>query len=143
MFAFSAAVGSTHAPATITEVIRYLGQLNLMLGVFNLVPAFPLDGGCMLRAALWGGGRDVGWATRVAAASGNSFGILLMVLSVTGVLRGDFVDGMWQFLIGLFLRAAASSGHQQTMAQRLLAGVSVARQFQPRCDAIAISYARL
>ena len=131
LFAFAAAVGSMHAPATITEVIRYLGELNLMLGVFNLVPAFPLDGGRMLRAALWGWRRDVGWATRVAAASGNAFGILLMVLGVIGVLRGDFVGGMWQFLIGLFLRAAASSGYQQTMAQRLLAGISVAQVMTP------------
>ena len=54
-----------------------------------------------------------------------------MVLGVIGVLRGDFIGGMWQFLIGLFLRAAASSGYQQTMAQRLLAGVSVAQMMTP------------
>ena len=74
LFAFAAAVGLMQAPATITEVIRYLGQLNLMLGVFNLVPAFPLDGGRMLRATLWGWRRDVAWATRVAAASATHSG---------------------------------------------------------------------
>ena len=91
-----------------------------MLGMFNLIPAFPLDGGRILRAALWGWRKDVGWATRIAAVAGDAFGIVLIVLGVFEVLRDDFVWGMWQFLIGLFLRGAASSGYRQTMAQRLL-----------------------
>jgi Zn-dependent protease/predicted transcriptional regulator len=131
LFAFAAAIGSMQGPPTITSVVSYLGQLNLILGLFNLVPAFPLDGGRMLRAALWSWRHDVGWATRVAAASGNAFGILLIIFGVLGVLRGDFVSGMWLFLIGMFLRGAASAGYQQTMAQRLLADVSVAQVMTP------------
>ncbi len=131
LFAFAAAIGSIGAPQTIPEIVGYLGELNLMLALFNLVPAFPLDGGRMLRATFWGWSRDVAWATRIAAASGNAFGILLIVLGVLEVLRGDFVGGMWQFLIGMFLRAAASAGYRQTMAQRLLADVSVAQVMTP------------
>jgi Zn-dependent protease/predicted transcriptional regulator len=131
LFAVAAAIGSIHGPQTLAEVIAYLGQLNLMLGLFNLVPAFPLDGGRMLRAVFWGWRQDVAWATRIAAASGNAFGLLLIVFGVLEVLRGDFIGGMWQFLIGMFLRAAASAGYQQTMAQRLLADVSVAQVMTP------------
>jgi Zn-dependent protease len=131
LFALAAVIGSLHGPQTIAEVVGYLGELNLILGLFNLVPAFPLDGGRMLRAALWGWRQDVAWATRIAAASGNAFGILLIVLGVLEVLRGDFIGGMWQFLIGMFLRTAASAGYQQTMAQRLLADVSVAQVMTP------------
>jgi Zn-dependent protease len=136
LFASAAAIAALHGPQTISGVVGYLGQLNLMLGLFNLVPAFPLDGGRMLRAAFWGWSHDVAWATRIAAVSGNLFGTLLIVLGVLEVLRGDFVGGMWQFLIGMFLRTAASAGYQQTMAQRLLADVSVAQVMTPQPIAV-------
>ncbi|HTY65633.1 MAG TPA: site-2 protease family protein [Alphaproteobacteria bacterium] len=118
-------------PASLTEIFWYLGYLNGVLAAFNLVPAFPLDGGRMLRAALWGWRGDIGWATQKAAAAGNAFGTLLIVLGVIDVMRGDFVGGMWQFLIGLFLRAAAAASLQQTMAQEALTGVSVAQVMTP------------
>ena len=131
LFALSGAIGSLHGPQTIAEVVWYIGSLNLMLGLFNLVPAFPLDGGRMLRAALWGWRGDIGWATRIAATAGDAFGTLLIVLGVFDVLRGDFVGGIWVFLIGMFLRGAAGAGYQQTMAQRLLADVAVAQVMTP------------
>lgn len=124
-------IGSLHGPRTIAEIVSYLGSLNMMLGIFNLIPAFPLDGGRMLRAALWGWRHDIGWATRIASGAGDAFGILLIMLGVFEVLRGDFVGGVWQILIGMFLRSAASAGYQQTMAQRLLAGISVAQVMTP------------
>jgi hypothetical protein len=76
-----------------------------------------LDGGRMLRAALWGWRNDVIWATWVAAGAGNIFGILLIVLGLIDVLRGDFVGGMWLALIGLFLRGGASATYEQTLAR--------------------------
>jgi len=131
LFGLASVIGSLHGPQTITEIVSYLGILNMMLAIFNLMPAFPLDGGRMLRAALWGWRHDIRWATRIAAGAGDAFGILLIVLGVFAILRGDFVGGMWQFLIGMFVRMAASAGYQQTMAQRLLAGVSVAQVMTP------------
>lgn len=112
--------------ASFAEVLWYLGFLNGVLAAFNLVPAFPLDGGRMLRAALWGWRGDIRWATQKAAAAGNAFGILLIVIGVLEVMRGDFIGGMWQFLIGLFLRGAAGASYQQTIAQEVLGDVSVA-----------------
>ncbi|MGC2414820.1 MAG: site-2 protease family protein [Stellaceae bacterium] len=131
LLGLASVIGSLHGPQTITEIVSYLGLLNMMLAIFNLIPAFPLDGGRMLRAALWAWRHDIRWATRIAAGAGDAFGILLIVLGVFAVLRGDFVGGMWQFLIGMFLRAAASASYQQTMAQRLLANVSVAQVMTP------------
>lgn len=136
LYAFSASIEWLSGPQTIAAVLWYLGSLNLMLGLFNLVPAFPLDGGRILRAALWAWQHDIGRATRIAARAGNAFGIFLIVLGTLQVLRGNFIGGMWQFLIGMFLRTAASAEYQQTMAQRLLADISVAQVMTP--DPIAV-----
>ncbi len=118
-------------PAAIGVVLHYLALINGALAVFNLIPAFPLDGGRMLRAALWGWRGDMVKATRVSAGAGNLFGTVLIVLGVLGVVTGDFVGGMWRFLIGLFLRGAAEGSYRQTLTQQTLAGIPVARVMTP------------
>jgi Zn-dependent protease/CBS domain-containing protein len=120
-------VASSQGPAAVAGVLWYLSCLNWTLAAFNLVPAFPLDGGRMLRAALWGWRKDLTWATSIAAGAGNIFGILLIVLGLIEVLRGDFVGGVWLSLIGLFLRGAASATYEQTLARQILAGHPVSR----------------
>ena len=127
LFLFYSVVASLHGPPAVAGVLWYLGYLNWVLAVFNLLPAFPLDGGRMLRAALWGWRNDLVWATWVASGAGNIFGILLIVLGLVDVLRGDFVDGVWMALIGLFLRGAANATYQQTIARQVLAGQPVSR----------------
>ncbi len=136
LFGLSGLIGALSGPQTFIAVLWYLGSLNAMLGVFNLLPAFPLDGGRMLRAALWGWRHDIGSATRIAAGAGEGFGFLLIVLGVLAVLRGNLIGGVWQLLIGMFLRSAASASYQQTMAQQLLAGVSVAQVMTPNPIAV-------
>lgn len=126
-FLLSGLATSSQGPPAVAGVLWYLSYLNWTLALFNLVPAFPLDGGRMLRAALWGWRKDLIWATWVAAGAGNIFGILLIVLGLIEVLRGDFVGGIWLGLIGLFLRGAANATYQQTLAQQILAGQSVSR----------------
>ena len=116
LFVLCGAIELVHGPQPLAVVVWYLGFINGMLGIFNLIPAFPLDGGRVFRAALWAWRQDIGWATRIAARAGDVFGILLIVLGVIGVLRGDFIGGMWRFLIGMFLRGAAEASYQQTMA---------------------------
>jgi Zn-dependent protease/predicted transcriptional regulator len=118
-------VGFLHAGPAIAGVLWYLAVINGMLAMFNLVPAFPLDGGRILRATLWLWRGDFAWATRIASNLGSGFGTLLIVLGVLRVVTGDFVTGMWWFLIGLFLRSAAAGSYRQAMAGRLLAGVTV------------------
>ncbi|MBU6499053.1 MAG: site-2 protease family protein [Rhodospirillales bacterium] len=133
----SAAALAAGAPAAIAGVAGYLALLNGMLGIFNLIPAFPLDGGRILRAALWAWRGDLEWATRLAAGAGTAFGTLLIVLGLIGVLEGDFIGGLWRFLIGLFVNAAASASYGETVARRLLAAIPVSRVMNP--DPITVS----
>ncbi len=114
-------------PAPFIGVLGYLAGINVILAVFNLVPAFPLDGGRMLRAVLWGWRGDLRGATRIAANIGGGFGLALILLGVINVIGGNLVGGMWYFLIGLFVRAAASGSYQQMMARETLGGVPVLR----------------
>lgn len=123
---FMAGFLALRGPTPSATVLRYLGMINGMLAVFNLVPAFPLDGGRMLRAALWGWRGDMVWATRIAAGSGRAFGIALIALGVVEVLQGDLIGGIWSVLIGMFLRGAAAAELDAMMTQRGLAGVTVA-----------------
>ena len=114
-------------PLAAAGVLWYLALINFMLALFNLVPAFPLDGGRILRAALWSWRGDLVWATRIAAGAGNLFGALLIVLGLIEILQGDLVGGIWRFLVGMFLRGAASASLDETLAHRLLSGLPVAR----------------
>lgn len=119
------------AATAVAGVLRYLALVNFVLALFNLVPAFPLDGGRVLRAALWASRGDILWASRIAAAAGNIFGILLIVLGVLGIVRGDFVGGMWRFLIGMFLRGAAESSYEQTVARHTFGSTAIADVMTP------------
>jgi len=109
-------------PDTIVAVLGYLAGINLILAIFNMVPGFPLDGGRVLRALLWWWKGDLRWATRVAAAIGGGFGFALILLGVLSVFYGNLIGGMWLFLIGLFLRAAASSSYQALLTREALSG---------------------
>jgi len=108
-------------------VARYLGWINGLLAAFNLVPAFPLDGGRILRSILWGAKNNLRWATRISSAIGSGFGIFLIIMGVLEVLRGNFIGGMWWFLIGMFLKGAAQMSYQQLVVRKALEGEHVSR----------------
>lgn len=135
-FLSALAIGGYEGMEAPAGVLSYLSFLNLVLAIFNLVPAFPLDGGRMLRAALSGFGHDVVWATRIASVSGNLFGILLIVLGAVAFLHGDVIGGVWRFLIGTFLRGAAKSTYEMTVARHELSRVPVAEVMTP--DPVAV-----
>jgi Zn-dependent protease len=113
------------ASAVVYGVIAFLAWMNMALVLFNLVPAFPLDGGRMLRALLWRLRGDLTWATKITAGIGSFFGLALMALGVFSVVRGDFIGGLWRFVLGLFLRQAAQSSRRFQLARRLLEGEAV------------------
>jgi len=115
----------------VTGVLGYLGMINIILAVFNLIPAFPLDGGRILRAALWGWKGNLKRATRIASRIGEGFGILLIVLGVLRVLNGFFIGGMWFFLIGLFIQNAAKMSYRQLLTRRALEGEALQRFMNP------------
>ena len=120
----------------ITGVMGYLGWINAILAGFNLLPAFPLDGGRVLRSILWGMKKNLRWATYVSSKIGSGFGILLIVLGVIQVFRGNFVGGMWWFLIGMFLQGAARASYQQLLTRRALEGEPVSRFM--KTDAVTV-----
>lgn len=113
-------------PAAVTAVFGVLAWWNFMLALFNLVPAFPLDGGRILRAILWEWKGSLRWATRITSALGSGFGILLLVTGAVWVLSGNW-GGIWLALIGLFVQNAAQRSYQQLLLRRALEGEPVAR----------------
>jgi len=110
-----------------------LGSVNIQLGLFNLIPGFPLDGGRVLRAGLWAWSGDFHRATRQAALAGQGFGIVLGVVgtillagAATGAIPGPLTaNGGWIVLIGAFLFAAARGSRRQAALLASLAKVSV------------------
>lgn len=107
-------------------VMQYLVAINVIVGLFNLVPGFPLDGGRLLRAALWKYRGDLAWATRMASSAGSTFGLVLILLGIFRAFGGEFLGGLWLVVIGLFLRQAATASYQQVVIRRALAPRRVA-----------------
>jgi len=115
-------------PLPLNGVLRYLAWINVLLALFNLLPAFPLDGGRILRSILWGARQNLQWATRVSAAIGSGFGVILICWGVLQVVwQNNLIGGLWIFLIGLFLRNAARMSYQQLLVRRALEGERISR----------------
>jgi Zn-dependent protease len=107
--------------------LGYLSFINLLLAAFNMIPAFPLDGGRVLRALLWAWRKDLRWATWVASGCGSLFGLLLAGWGLAQMLTGTLVAGLWWILIGLFVRMAAAKAYRQVRGGNALSGHPVAR----------------
>jgi CBS domain-containing protein len=113
--------GSTPVSGT----LFWLGYINIFLLVFNLLPALPLDGGRLFRAALWKLRGDLAWATRVAAGFGRVFGFLMIAGGVFLFVTQSSVSGLWLGLIGWFLLGAAGGERRMIQAREALAGLFV------------------
>jgi Zn-dependent protease len=112
-------------PAPVNGVLAYLAWINGLLVAFNMIPAFPLDGGRVLRAAIWHFKGDLRKATSISSQIGSGFGLLLILFGILAFVQGAFVAGMWWFLIGMFLRNAAQMSYQQVIIRRMLEGEKV------------------
>ncbi len=99
------------SPLAFIEVVTYLAAINLVLAVFNMVPAFPLDGGRVLRAYLWHRTGNMLEATQIAARSGMLFGYFMMALGVLALFQGATGTGLWQLMIGGFVLIAARASY--------------------------------
>ena len=117
-------------PQAVNGVVAYLSMINALLAVFNLIPAFPLDGGRILRSILWGWKGNLRWATRISSSIGVGFGILLILLGFIRILGGNFIGGMWLGLIGLFIHGAAKMSYQQLITRKALEGEPLKRFMQ-------------
>lgn len=130
-------VGISRAAASIAVVATIagvLGYINLLLGVFNLIPGFPLDGGRVFRAIVWGGTHSLRRATTIAATVGRvvAFGFILYGVYELLVL-GNIIGGIWIAFIGFFLESAAGSQVQAQRVHDLLAGHTVSQAMSSRC----------
>lgn len=113
----------------------WLGPVNLLLALFNMVPGFPLDGGRVLRAGLWWMTGSLERATRWAAAGGRVFGWTLMLLGALQALSGA-LQGLWLVLIGWFLASAASSSESRLSMRRTLRGCRVADLMRTQFESV-------
>jgi Zn-dependent protease len=125
-------------------VLAWLGSINIMVGLFNLIPAFPLDGGRIFRAFTWALTKDFRKSTRYASWLGQGIAWTMILLGGTMLLgaripffgSGTF-NGMWMIFIGWFLNNAAVSGYRQTLIQDVLMDVPVRTVMQTRIPVIA------
>lgn len=127
--AFLVDAGLALSPALdpVGVVATYLGVINLTLAVFNLIPGFPLDGGRVLRAAVWAVRKDRSAATRVAARGGQAVAGLLLVFAIFRMVQwDDSFGGAWSALIAYFLYNAASAALRQERTMSILGDERVA-----------------
>lgn len=112
-------------PPAVSGILSYLRWINWVLAVFNLLPAFPLDGGRIFRSVLWRLRGNLQWATRISVQIGSAFAFILSFLGILNVIMGAFLSGIWWLLIGMFLYSATQLSYQRLLIRRALEGEHV------------------
>jgi len=99
-------------------LVRYLVNTNLLLGLFNIVPGFPLDGGRVLRSIIWGVTGNMWRATQIASYVGQAVAFVLIGLGLLSALTGDIGGGIWIAFVGWFLNSGAEASRHEVMPQQ-------------------------
>ena len=114
------------APIPIIAVLGYNAVINIALGAFNLVPAFPLDGGRVLRGSLWGRSKNLLKATRNATRVSEALSLIMIAAGLLLVVAtADIFNGLWIIFLGWFIRSGAETSLKQTEMTEALHGISV------------------
>jgi len=124
------------ALAPLLALAKYLAYINGTLALFNLIPGFPLDGGRVFRAIVWGITHSLRRATLIAANVGRFIAYLFILLGVWQMFTGNFGNGLWIAFIGWFLESAAASQVQQQTIYDLLAGHRVSEAMRQNYTAV-------
>jgi len=128
----SVAFGGGAQPSLLTATLAWLGYINILLGVFNLLPAFPLDGGRILQSLIWLRTGDRLRATNIAARIGMVFAFLLIAYGlVTAFVAGGLFGGVWSVFLGWFLLSAARAEQTGALMRQALSGISVTEVMTP------------
>jgi len=131
-FLVSVALGGGASAGLVPATLAWLGYINILLGVFNLLPAFPLDGGRILQSLIWLRTGDRLRATNIAARIGMAFAFLLIAYGlVTFFAAGGLFGGVWSVFLGWFLLSAARSEQTGALIRQALSGISVAEVMTP------------
>src|SRR5579863_9758472 len=129
---FSVMKPSVGAIQPLWGLAKYLAYINLAVGLFNLIPGYPLDGGRVFRAIVWAITGNMRRATLLAANTGRIFGFLFIFVGFGQMLAGNFAGGLWIAFIGWFLESAAAGQVQQVIVQDVLAGHAVSEAMSKR-----------
>ncbi|MDM5271643.1 site-2 protease family protein [Sulfurovum sp. zt1-1] len=112
-------------PVPIIAILGYLSAINVLLAIFNMIPAFPTDGGRILRSILWWIKGDIRVATLVASRISVFFAMFIIFTGFMHLIQGNVMGGVWWILIGSFLFSAANSSYQSLLIKQSFAGKKV------------------
>jgi Zn-dependent protease/predicted transcriptional regulator len=111
--------------SALAAILWYLGYANILLGIFNLIPGFPLDGGRVLRSIVWKINGNLRRATRIVTIVGEIIAFLFILAGIWLFFVGYVIDGLWLGFIGWFLLSSAQSANSEVMLQSVFRGVTV------------------
>src|SRR5271157_393225 len=124
---------STEPHTAVTEVLVWLGYINIGLGLFNLIPGFPLDGGRVLRSIIWGITKNADRSTRIAARVGQVVALLFILDGIWQFFHGAGFGGLWIAFIGWFLMDAAKASYSEVETASALRGLQVSDVMSKEC----------
>ena len=111
--------------APVREPVKYLAIINIMLGVFNMLPGYPLDGGRVLRSIVWRVTGNLKRSTFIASTVGRVIGFMIIAVGIFFIFMGNFLNGIWLAFIGWFIQSSAKMGYRQLIFETSIKGIKV------------------
>lgn len=136
MLGIAALLGGNPEASAGSAILYWLGWINISLGVFNMLPGFPLDGGRVLRSIIWGATHNMERATRMASRFGQAVAVLFILAGIYQFFRGAGIGGLWIAFIGWFLLQAAGANYLEVEMKHALAGLRAADLMSHECPMV-------
>jgi Zn-dependent protease/predicted transcriptional regulator len=136
MLGIAALLGGNPEASAGPAILYWLGWINISLGVFNMLPGFPLDGGRVLRSIIWGATHNMERATRMASRFGQGVAVIFILVGIYQFFRGAGIGGLWIAFIGWFLLQAAGANYLEVEMKHALAGLRAADLMSHECPMV-------